>query len=264
MGGGVPRPIDAAMAVQWLARHGVVVGTPTPLLSLRLGVRERLRTRRPELGLVVGLVIGFVAPFGMELAREAFGDLPIGSGFLMGALAVLAQVWRWVTVRESDRPAAALVRPAARPALSWTLGLLGAWYLTSAVVAYAGGLVLFLLLAPVAPAAASLWLGLLVLGAVQSGFVWWSVLREPVVAVDPASFMVDAVLRVEDAHSYAAPAVLPYLACGDLLFAVPVPPSSRPAVVAYAVLAVGAQVVGWVLHRRRSRVLRPTLAVVPR
>ncbi|WP_410636420.1 hypothetical protein [Amycolatopsis sp. cmx-4-83] len=261
MGGGVPRPIDAAMAVQWLARHGVVVGTPVPLLSLRLGVRERMRTKHPGVGLAVGLVIAFVNTFGMEVAHEAFGDLAVGSGFILGALVVVAQVWRWVTVRESDRPAAALVRPAARPALSWTLGLLGAWYLTSAVVAYAGGLVLFLALAP---SAAPFWLGLLALGAVQSGFVWWSVLREPVVAVDPASFMVDAVLRVEDAHSYAAPAVLPYLACGDLLFAVPVPPSSRPAVVAYAVLAVGTQVVGWVLHRRRSRVLRPTLAVVPR
>lgn len=264
MGKEVPRAIDAVMAVKWLARHGVVVGTPVPLLSLRLGVRERLRTKRLELGVALGLAIGFVNTFGMEVAHEAFGDLAVGSGFVLGVLVVLAQVWRWVTVRESDRAAAALVRPAARPALSWTLGLLGGWYLTSAVVAYAGGLLLFLELAPVAPSAAALWLGLLTLGAVQSGFVWWTVLREPVVAVDPASFMVDAVLRVEDAHSYAAPALLPYLACGDLLFAVPVPRSSRAAVVAYAVLAVGTQVVGWVLHRRRSRVLRPSLEVVHR
>ncbi|WP_290050299.1 hypothetical protein, partial [Amycolatopsis solani] len=248
------------MAARWLARHGVVVGTPTPLLSLRLGVRERLRTKRPELGLALGFAVGFVNTFGMELAHDAFGDLPVGTGFVLGTLVVLAQVWRWVTVREADRPAAALVRPAARPALSWTLGLLGGWYLTSAVIAYAGGLVLFLQLAAVAPSAASLWLGLLALGAVQSGFVWWTVLREPVVAVDPASFMVDAVLRVEDAYSYAAPAVLPYLACGDLLFTVPVPLSSRIAAVAYAVLAVGTQVAGWVLHRRRSRVLRPRFA----
>src|SRR5881628_3041506 len=135
------------MAVQWLARHGVVVGTPVPLLSLRLGVRERLRTKHPGVGLAVGLVIAFVNTFGMEFAHEAFGDLAVGSGFILGALVVLAQVWRWVTVRESDRPAAALVRPAARPALSWTLGLLGGWYLASVVVAYAGGLALFLALA---------------------------------------------------------------------------------------------------------------------
>lgn len=260
MTGVEPSAADQAAAVRWLGRHGVFVSRPTRLMALRLGVRERLRIRNTALGLALVMGVSFLDTFGMELVNEAFPDLPVGRGYATGVLVVLVQVCRWVTVRESERPAAGLGRPAERPAPRWTLGLLGGWYLTSVAVAYAGGLVLCVALYLAVPASgptALLWLALLFLWAVQAGFVWRTVVRAPVVAVDPASFMVDAVLRVEDAHSYAPPALLAYLAGLDLLFEVPVPSWFVPSVVAYAATAVGTQLVGWGLHRRRSRVLRP-------
>ena len=187
----------------WLARHGVAVDEPTPLLAVRVGARV-LATRSYQAYSVLSSVVWAVA---------LFPPLPALARFLVFTVLCTAYpLLQWRRVCRADRVAARLVPPAARPSLRVAAGQVGWWYLAVVATTFGGGVVLCAAFAA-NPAG---WAAALVIGAASVAPVLGRALRAPVIAEDEASRAVDAALRTHDAQAFAVPFVFTFLAWIDL------------------------------------------------
>ncbi|MDX3190448.1 hypothetical protein PV458_18730 [Streptomyces sp. MN03-5084-2B] len=190
-------------AREWLARHGVEVDEPTPLLAVRAGARV-LATRPYRAYTVLCLVVWVVA---------LFPPVPVLARFLVLTVLFTAfPLLQWRRVCRADRAAARLVPPGARPSFRVAAGHVGWWYLAAIAVTFGGGAVLCAGFA-VNPAG---WAAALVIGAANVALVVGRALRAPVIAEDGASLAVDAALRAYDARGFAVPFVFTFLAWIDL------------------------------------------------
>ncbi|MDQ7806244.1 hypothetical protein Q5425_21075 [Amycolatopsis sp. A133] len=238
-----PRPAaaDVAGARMWLARRGVAVDEPTPLLALRIGVR--VRATRSYLGFsLLSVVVWIVA---------VFPPVPVVARFLVFSVVCAAfPLTRWRRVRRHDRAAARLVPAGAKPSWRVAAGQVGWWYLAAAGLTFAGGAVLCAGFAA-GPVAAAGWAAALAIGAASTALVLGHVLRAPVIAEDEASRAVDAALRAHDAAVFALPYPFAFLAWIDLATTWPWPPARIAAPVAYLVLVLAASIGAAIALRRR-------------
>jgi hypothetical protein len=96
----------------------------------------------------------------------------------------------------------------------------------------------------------------LALGAVCFAVVLTGILRAPALAEDEGSLAVDYALRIEDAY-IAMPAIFAMPVLVDLVTTNRQPHEFTMWLVVYVALAVGTQLIGWVVHWRRYRTLPP-------
>ncbi|MDS0137584.1 MULTISPECIES: hypothetical protein [unclassified Amycolatopsis] len=209
----------------WLARHGVTVGEPTPLLAVRVGARE-LATRSYQAFWVLSPVANVVA---------LLPPVPVLARYLVVAVVCTAYpLLMWRRVRRADRAAARLVPPGVRLPFREAAGQVGRWYFAAMGVTFGGGVVLCAVFAahPVG------WAAALVIGVACSALVLERALRAPVLAEDTASAAVDAALRAYDTRAFMVPFLFTFLPWVDLSADWPWPPARIVPVVAYFVLAV--------------------------
>ncbi|SED64233.1 hypothetical protein SAMN04489727_8705 [Amycolatopsis tolypomycina] len=222
----------------WLARHGVAVDEPAPLLAVRLGARELATRSYPAYGVLSGVVWAFaLVPL-----------IPVLARFLVFAVVCTAfPLLQWRRVWRADRAAARLVPPGARPSLRVAAGQVGWWYLGAVATTFAGGVVLCAVFAA-HPAG---WAAALVIGAASMTPVLGRALRAPVIAEDEASLAVDAALRAYDVRAFATPFAFQFFAWIDLSTSWPWPPARFVPAIGYFVL-VGAVIVGAARAARRA------------
>ncbi|MET8996227.1 hypothetical protein [Amycolatopsis sp. NPDC004169] len=209
----------------WLARHGVAVDEPTPLLAVRVGARVQATRSYPVHAVLSGVVwmVALLPP------------VPVLARFLVFTLASAAYpLLQWRRARAADRAAARLVPPGARPPLRVAAAQVGPWYLAGVATTFAGGAVLCAVSAanPVA------WAVALVIGGACSAPVFERALRAPVIAEDKASAAVDAALRAYDTRAFVVPFLFTFLPWIDLSTSWPWPPARLVPPLAYFVLVV--------------------------
>ncbi|WP_410669470.1 hypothetical protein [Amycolatopsis sp. cmx-4-68] len=246
-------------AATWLAKRGISVTEPTELLALRLGVRRGARPPGYWTGIGWLVTVTAVSSFGLAflplLPGVAMSDVPEGRlTVVMFAVVLLANR---LPIRWADRRAAAWLgdRRLDRPRPSWR-AVLNGWYLASLVVTFGGGAALGVAMAVSGSVWAVLWLGLLAAAAAVVGVVLAGVLRRPVLAEDEGSLAVDAATRSGDVL-LVLPSMFALPVVADLATTNRQPHEFTPWLIGYVVLAVGTQVIGVVVHRRR----RPALPV---
>ncbi|MEV7099040.1 hypothetical protein AB0M80_40045 [Amycolatopsis sp. NPDC051045] len=236
-----PTAADVQGARTWLARRGVEVDEPTPLVALRVGARVRAVRSHPGYSMLS--TAGWIA--------AVFPPVPVLVRFLVFSVVCVAfPLLRWRWVREHDRAAARLVPAGARPSLRVAAGQVGWWYLSAVAVTFVGGVALCAAFAA-GPAAAG-WAAALAIGAASVGLVLGRILRAPVIAEDEASRAVDAALRADDAGLFALPFSFAFLAWINLATTWPWAPSRFVPPVAYLVL-VSAVHIGVAIALRRRR-----------
>ncbi|MEV6827405.1 hypothetical protein [Amycolatopsis sp. NPDC051102] len=236
---------EADLTRAWLARRGVEVDRPTPLLALRVGAREQARRSYPLYGALLGAIWAVVI---------LLPPIPVPAKFvLVSVLFTAYSLLQWRRVRPRERLAARLAPGGARPSLRTTAAQVGWWYLASVAITFAGGAVLCAARFATSPAAGAGWAAALVIGAAGTALVLGPVLRAPVIAEDPASLGVDAALRALDALSFAPAVGITMLAWIDLDATWPSVPPWFPVRVGYLVLAFGAMIAAAVRYRRRYR-----------
>ncbi|WP_086845530.1 hypothetical protein [Amycolatopsis kentuckyensis] len=223
----------------WLARHGVAVDEPTPLLAVRVGARVLATRSYQAYGVLFALVWAVVL----------VPPVPVLARFLV--LTVLCTAYpllQWRRVRRADRAAARLVTPGARPSLRVAAGQVGRWYFAAVATTFGGGAVLCAGFAA-NPAG---WAAALVIGAASVALVLGWALRAPVIAEDEASRAVDAALRAHDARAFAVPFLFTFFPWIDLSTSWPWPPARFVPPAAYFVLSVVVyfRAVAEVRHRR--------------
>lgn len=223
----------------WLARCGVVVDEPTPLLAVRVGSRV-LATRSYQAYSVLSSVVWGVA---------LFPPVPVLARFLVFTVVCAAYpLLQWRRVCRADRAAARLVPAGARPSLRVAGGQVGWWFLAAVVTTFGGGVVMCAVFAA-HPAG---WAAALVIGAASVAPVLGRALRAPVIAEDKASLAVDAALRAHDARAFAVPLVFTFLVWIDLSTGWPWPPARFVPAVGYFVLVVAVHVGALIEARRPS------------
>ncbi|MEV6622355.1 hypothetical protein AB0M83_35915 [Amycolatopsis sp. NPDC051106] len=252
-----PTETEVRAARKWLAKRGVDVAEPTPLLALRLGVRRGARS--PDywaryvvmvVVLIVGAVVLQLLPLLLGVARA---DRFQGSWiFLIYAGLVL---FIWLPVRSADRRAATWLGDrrldVSRP--SWREPVNG-WYLTSVLITFGGGAVLAVVMGVVTFrwVWALTWLALLASGAVVVAVVLNGVFRRPVIAEDDSSLRIDAVVRAED-PLIAMPGLFALPVLVDPLLSEWRAPEFTPWLIGYVVLAFATLLVGrYTQYRRRT------------
>lgn len=237
---GEPTLGEVAAARAWLARRGVRVWLPTRLLSLRLGSREwAARTVSPW------FVAGY---FIVLITTEFLQEVPGRSGVLFVVLAVVLAV-RSREIRRRESVAEHWAGTGAPPPLRAAVRQLGGWYLAATAITFIGGAALCaatIVLAPGFDAFAQT--AALAVGAGATVAIAGRILRAPVIAEDAASRAVDALLRAQDTYRYAPSAVfaLATVTGGRL------PGWLQWIAVAFAVVALGTQLTGWLVTRRRK------------
>jgi hypothetical protein len=222
----------------WLARRGVEVDEPTPLLAVRLGARVVASRSYPAYGVLSPLVWGIVL----------LPPVPVLARFLVFTVVCTAYpLLQWRRVWQADRAAARLVPAGARPPLRVAAGQVGWWYLAAVVTTFGGGVVLCAGFAanPVG------WAAALVIGAASMAPVFGRALRAPVIAEDRASLAVDAALRAYDTRAFAVPFILTFLGWIDLTTSWPPPPARIVPVAGYFALVVVVHI-GAVREARRQ------------
>jgi hypothetical protein len=223
----------------WLARRGVVVDEPTPLLAVRVGSRV-LATRSYQAYSVLFSVVWLVT---------VLPPVPVLARFLVFTVVCTAYpLWQWRRVCRADRTAARLVPAGVRPSLRVAAGQVGWWYLAAVVTTFGGGAVLC---AGFADNPAS-WAAALVIGAASVAPVLGRALRAPVIAEDEASSAVDAAMRAHDVRAFAVPFTFAFLVWIDLSTSWPWPPARFVPAVGYLVLVVAVHVGAVLEARRRS------------
>ncbi|WP_206797784.1 hypothetical protein [Amycolatopsis sp. MtRt-6] len=233
----------------WLARRGVEVAEPTPLLAVRAGARE-LASRSYPAYIVLSPVVWMAA---------LLPPVPVLARFLVFAVVCAAfPLLQWHRVRRADRAAARLVPPGARPSFREVAGQVGWWYFAAVATTFGGGVVLCAVFAA-HPAG---WAAALVIGAASVTSVLGRVLRAPVIAEDDASLAVDAALRAHDARAFAVPFAFLLLAWIDLSTSWPWPPARFVPAIGYFVL-VAAVHVGAAREARRSSLPPGRYGTVP-
>ncbi|MFJ7212313.1 hypothetical protein [Amycolatopsis sp. NPDC098790] len=240
---GEPTAGEVAAARAWLARRGVRVWLPTRLLSLRLGSREwAARTVSPWFGAGYVLVL-----FVSSILREVPGRL----GLLFIAFAVVLAI-RSREGRRREEVAERWAGTGTPPAPRDAVRQLGGWFLTATAITFAGGAALcaaMIVLAPGVDAFAQT--AALAAGAGVTVAVVGRILRAPVIAEDAASRAVDALLRAHDAYRHAPSAVFA-IAALPVTMGAGLPGWLEWTAVAYAVVALGTQLTGWLVTRRRE------------
>ncbi|WP_326944435.1 hypothetical protein OG439_32000 [Amycolatopsis sp. NBC_01307] len=247
-----PTEAEVDPAGLWLAKRGVEVVRPTPLLALRLGAR---RAARPPgywawcfLVLAVAVVAGGVLQF-----LALWLHTPMGGVVFAAYAGVVVLVW--LPVRWADRRAAALLgdRRLDVPRPPWRESLDG-WYLASVLITFGGGALLAVAMCVTTSAWvwAVGWLGMLAIGALVVAVVLTGVLRRPVLAEDETSLMIDAVVRAEDPY-ITLPALFALPVLFDPLTTGRQPHEFTPWLVGYVVLAFATLLVGrYRQYRRRT------------
>lgn len=209
----------------WLARRGVAVAEPTPLLAVRAGARE-VATRSFSV---------FIVLSPMAYLAALLPPVPVPARFLVFTVVVTAYpTLRWRRVRRADRAAARLVPPGARPSFREVAGLVGRWYLAAVVTTFGGSAILCAAFAA-HPAG---WAAALVVGAASTAPVFARALRAPVIAEDEASRAVDAALRAYDVRVFATPSLFMLLVWIDVLAGWPPSPARWVPAAAYFALAM--------------------------
>jgi hypothetical protein len=252
-----PTAAEVKAAKVWLAKRGVTVEEPRPLLALRLGARRGARPPGYWAWLVLLLVVvflgGFAAQFLPLLLGVARPDRFEGGWIFVMYAALVVLVW--LPVRWADRRASAWVgdRRLDVPRPHWRASLDG-WYLASVAVTFGGGAVLAVAMCVTTSKGiwALTWLGLLALGAVVVTVVLAGVLRRPVIAEDETSLVVDAVVRAED-PIIAMPALFALPVVVDLLVSGRQPHEFTPWLIGYVVAAFATFVISrYTRYRRRT------------
>jgi hypothetical protein len=250
---GEPTRDEIAATRLWLYRHHVLVRVPSRLIALRVGARQvAFPATPPRQFLLIGASWAASVALSITLVI-AVTDGPlrghpdvvrVGVASLLTAAFTVSQLVRGRTVRRREEAVERLTGLGVRLPLGRSVRLLGAGYLASVVLTFAAGWPLYCALFANAPAVPTgVALAILTAGAVVTGWNLAKLLRPPVLAEDRSSAAVDRLLRAQDAHAYAGPA--PYAAFAVLSAW----PTAVPLQVSYGVLAVFAQLTGWLLHR---------------
>lgn len=246
---------EVQTAQTWLARHGVYVSVPTPLLTIRLGARRPVVNGWLVGSIFVGVLLG-VAYQCLQYLPDVRGVEMTESKMLYFLTGSTVVGW-WLSVRSRERAVGALpVYPVAWP--SWSKHL-GGWYIASLLITFAGGAALAtaMYFTTSAQTYAWSWLGALGWGAACSAVILVGTWRSPVLAEDAASAAVDTMLRVEDSY-LVTPGYFASLIFVDLMTTNRQPREFTWWLVAYAVLAVGTSVVGGLTYRRRNKLPNTT------
>lgn len=209
-----PSAVEIGAARKWLARHGAEVNLPTRLPCIRIAAHLTPSTwlRTFPVYAVLGIA-GSEAYLSLQELPGVHGremTESIARYFLFAAI----QVGLWRAPRVRERNLVALV-PYRLTGLARPTGLLDGWYVAAATTTFAGGALLALSMVVAVPSARTYawsWLGLLMVGAICTGVVLRSTLREPVVAENDGSLAADELLRREAIQAtmpaiYALPVV---------------------------------------------------------
>ncbi len=252
---GGPTQYEGVLARKWLAKHGVRVKWPTPLIAVRLGTRHRpvgLRLRYYAIFAVLAVVGAIGYQMLQELPNVRGKDMTesISVFFIYVAL----QLSMWCTFRQLDRRTVIRLELEVMtpPRPPWWK-VLGGWYLAGVALTFGGGAALGIAMFVTTPnrTYAWSWLGLLAIGAVSTAIVLAGVLRAPPVADDEASTAVDHLVRAENADA-AFPAMFALPVLLDLLFENRQPHSFTWLMAGYVVLSFGVQLVAFLVHRYRK------------
>ncbi|HWO63174.1 MAG TPA: hypothetical protein VNO31_24385 [Umezawaea sp.] len=249
---GPPTHREAVAARVWLAKRGARVHTPRPLLTVRLGQRNRRRVWLKHYAIVVVPTIVCGVGYSMLELLPTVNGSEMTEGVTITFLYVALQLTGWRTWSRVDRALAAHEELTSRdlPRPPWWK-VLGGWYTAATAVTFAGGAALAVTVFATTPARtyAWSWLGLLAIGALSTAVVLTGVLRTPVIADDEATRAVDDLVRAENA-TVALPAMFAVPVVFDL-FEGKQPPGFTGVLIGYLVLAVGLQAVAAVLQSRR-------------
>jgi hypothetical protein len=239
-------------ARRWLAKRGQRVERPERLLTALIATRKPMYDG--GLGRYFAIVIGISVIGSGYPVLFAFEGIQSGNAYFI-AFGIQLAIWDGVRRRERKLGASVPSRSRAEP--WWRV--LGSWYLIAFVAAFGGGIALAVAMyfTTAARTYAVSWLGLLVLGALSSGWMLTSVLRGPVLGEDPESLAVQRALRTERIY-FAMPWFVVFPIVMELLL-----PGSRlpaeftPWLVRYIAVVVVLQAISGVLHWRRQRRLPP-------
>ncbi|MCS7480491.1 hypothetical protein ACFFQW_33515 [Umezawaea endophytica] len=244
---------EAVAAREWLVRRGALVHIPRPLLTVRLGQRNR---RRVWFGYYAVFVVLAFACY--AFVHWLVPDLPdvrdedMTEGLVLTSVYCALQLATWRTWSRVDRGLASheALNDPSLPRPPWRT-VLGGWFTASTAVTFVGGAGLGVAMVVTTPARtyASSWLGLLAIGALSTAVVLTGVLRAPVIADDEATRAVDDLVRTENAN-HALPAMFAVPVVFDL-FEGKQPSAFTGVLIGYVVLSVGLQLVAVVVHSRQ-------------
>ncbi|MBE1500899.1 hypothetical protein H4696_007999 [Amycolatopsis lexingtonensis] len=238
---GEPTYREVVATGAWLARHGALTRVPTRLIAVRVGARSR------ELAPI--LILTAVLYFCLTVVKLASGDHVLFHVYRELLIAAVFAVWLLVRgqgVWNRDALAGHPNPPGDRPRAA--AGLLGGWYFASLAWTFAGGAALYAALAVTRPedrTGALLSLAILAVGLVPAARVLFRAFFARVIAEDEPSAAVDGVVRAQDAHVFALPALFAVLAAGNAWTSWVVVQGG------HAVIAVGTQLTAWLLFGRR-------------
>ncbi|WP_328612542.1 hypothetical protein OHS18_24520 [Amycolatopsis sp. NBC_00355] len=258
---GEPTLLEVGRTRVWLGRRGAVVWLPTRLLALRVGGRSLTGRGIPTF--VVVMVVLWWSTKGIFHAT----DLP-GSVAAEAALIALFFVLRWRSVQNREQLAERLAGTGAPLPFRVAAKRVGWWYLVSTAVTFLGGAALCAATFLTEPqftwkhwyppvVEVGLHTFALALGAGATALVLGRVLRAPVIAEDETSQRVDDLLRAEDPYRFAPCAVYAVLAVPVFVVDWATPGWLGWLASAYLVVAIGLQLTGWLITRRRYRRLPP-------
>jgi hypothetical protein len=129
----------------------------------------------------------------------------------------------------------------------------GGWYLAATAITFAGGAALCAIMIVIAPSfdvfAQTF---ALAAGAGSTAAILGRILRAPVVAEDPTSLAVDGLLRAQDAYRYASSAMFAFVAMPVTVLDGFSPGWLGWPALAYLMVAIGTQLTGWLVTRRRK------------
>ncbi|SDX35564.1 hypothetical protein SAMN05421504_1021137 [Amycolatopsis xylanica] len=245
---------ETKFANAWLTKHGVLISPLPRMLAVRLGARDvkpsRLVLNRWRAG---GFLIGLL----LAVAYHCLQYLPNVRGVEMtesqGVYFIIGGtvVGFWLSIRGRERDLGGLPVSASVERPSWSKHL-GGWYLASLVITFAGGtaLAVAMYVTTSARTYAWSWLGALAWGALCTAVILVGTWRAPVIADDPASASVDAMLRVEDSF-LAMPGYFAVLVLIDLVTTHRQPPEFTWWLLGYAVLAFGTSAISALTYWRR-------------
>jgi hypothetical protein len=212
-------PADRRRAGEWLIRHGLADGRPTPLLAARLAARRRAR-RADHLMLATLMIaaalaqaydrLATAAALGWSAPRRATPLVVLIA--LIIVLLLIQSSFDWWVRRVDRRAGATLSRRAAHPVQPGWRAVLGRPYAAFVAATFAGSVVLAVSALAVGDSTVRYAALVLLAGlfgvAIGIALQLRDLLARPVVAEDEISLTADVIMRVEDARECTAPTVL--------------------------------------------------------
>ncbi|WP_329059457.1 hypothetical protein [Amycolatopsis sp. NBC_01480] len=236
---------------RWLRRHGVEVDRPTRLLSIRIAAHLAPGTWLRTFPVYAVLaVVGTLAYLSLEwlpgVRREEMTE-SVPMFFIYAAI----QVGLWRARRLRERNLVELV-PHPLTGVARPTGVVDGWYVATAAVTFAGGAALAVsMFAAGARTYAWSWLGLLAVGAICTGVVLRSTLRQPVLAEDDGSLAADGLLRRE-AILASTPAIYSVPVIFDVINEGRQPHAFTGLIVGYVALCLALQAAVIIAQQRRK------------